>query len=308
MSPERTAELIASYEPKPGRIPAEAWSAIGPFVREVAGRLGYLSPETMKNYIHAIAYYVYWTYERGLLLDVEIIFTPSRVQQYVQTATTHLVPSSRASHRASLVRVGREVTRRAPWPPPGVSFEMRQLQPPYSSQEVELYLQMAGQLSTKFRRRVATAQLCLGLGAGLIAQEYMTVGLEQLVLHGEVFMMEIPGERARKVPMHQRYVDLLLDIGEQHPGEPFIAPLTGTAPAERLDRVLGLIKYPRVWRPSTTRLRTTWMVRMLRSGCNLAEVMYMSGLQGTKSLIDLVPYIDFRNVQDWFAEAATFHD
>lgn len=308
MNQGSTVDVISTYEPKPGRVPAEAWSVIGPFVREVAGRLSYLSPETMKNYIHAIAYYVFWASERGLLLDVEVVFTPSRVQHYIQTATAHLVPSSRAAHRAALVRVGREVTRRAPWPPPGVSFEMRQLQPPYSPSEVELYLQMAGQLSTKFKRRVATAQLCLGLGAGLHAQEYMTIGLEHLVLHGDVFMLDIPGAKARKVPMHQRYADLLLELGDRHPREPFIAPLTDTAPSERLDKVLGVIKYPGVWRPTTTRLRTTWLVRMLRSGCNLAEVMYMSGLQGTKSLIDLVPYIDFRNVQDWFAEAATFHD
>jgi hypothetical protein len=50
------------------------------------------------------------------------------------------------------------------------------------------------------------------------------------------------------------------------------------------------------------------MLRMLRSGCNLSEVLYMSGLQGTKSLIDLVPFIEFRDVREWFAEAADFHD
>jgi hypothetical protein len=308
MSPGSTAEVISTYEPKPGRVPGEAWSVVGPFVREVAARLGYMTPETMKNYIHAIAYYAFWIYERGLLLDVEIVFTPSRVEHYIKTATAHLVPSSRASRRAALARVGREVTRRAPWPPPGMRFQMHQLQPPYLAAEVERYLQMASQQSTPFKRRVATAQLALGLGAGLQAQDYLSVGNEHLVLHGDVFMMDIPGSRARKVPMHQRYADLLLEIGQKHPGEPFIAPLNDAEPADRLERVLRLPEYPRVWRPTTNRLRTTWLVRMLRSGCNLSEIVYMSGLQGTKSLVDLLPYIEFRDVHDWFGEAATFHD
>ncbi|MBT2534324.1 hypothetical protein J7E83_19765 [Arthrobacter sp. ISL-48] len=303
-----TAEVIAAYEPKPGRVPSRVWAAIGPFVREVAGCLGYMAPDTMRNYIHAIAYFVFWAHEQGVLLDVEIVFTPSRVERYVQTSTAHLVPSSRATRRAALARVGREVTRRAPWPTPGMRFQMHQLQPPYSTEETDGYLQMASQQSTPFKRRVATAQLALGLGGGLQAQEYLSVGNENLVLHGDIFMLDIPGSRARKVPLHQRYADLLLDIGEKHPGEPFIAPLTEAKPSDRLDRVLRLPEYPRVWRPTTNRLRTTWLVRMLRSGCNLSEVHYMSGLQGTKSLIELLPYIEFRDVHDWFAEAAAFHD
>lgn len=247
-------------------------------------------------------------YESGLPLDVEVIFTPSRVERYIETETLHLVPSSRATRRAALAKVGREVTKKAPWVPPGREFPMSQLQPPYSSSEVDRFLQMASQQSTPFKRRVATAQLCLGLGAGLRASEYLSAGLESLVLHGDVFTLNVQGERARKVPMNQRYVDPLLELGATNPGEPFIALLYDVSTRDRLDRVLRAPTYPRIARPTTNRLRTTWMLRMLQSGCNLAEVVYMSGLQGTKSLIDLVPFIEFRDVQQWFPEAATFHD
>ncbi|MGO4652278.1 hypothetical protein AB4068_11335 [Arthrobacter sp. 2RAF22] len=308
MSRERILEVIANYRPNPGKIPDEVWAVIGPFVRDAATRIGDMAPDTAKNYIHAISYYVFWAYELGALLDVEVVFTPSRVERYIKTATEHLVPASRATRRASLGRVGRAVTRRAPWQPQGREFQMHQLQAPYTSSEVELFLQMASQQSTPFKRRVATAQLCLGLGAGLQAREYLSVGLEHLILHDEVFMLDIPGERARKVPMHQRYVDPLLEIGEKFPTEPFIAPLTEAGPGDRLDRILRSPDYPGIKRPTTNRLRTTWLTRMLRSGCNLSEVLYMSGLQGTKSLIDLVPFIEFRNVLEWFGEAATFHD
>ena len=301
------AKVIQDYKPRHGSGPGEAWEEIGPFVREVAQRMDHLSPVTVRVYIQAIAYYVHSAYEAGSPLDVERIFTPSKVERYIEKETDHLVPSSRATRRAALAKVGREVTRKAPWVPPGREFTMSQLQPPYSEDEVERFLQMASQQSTPFKTRVATAQLCLGLGAGLQAKEYLSVGLESLVLNGDVFTMDVPGDRARKVPMHQRYVDLLLAIGEKYPGEPFIAPVDGMEMRERLDRVLRAPHYPKITRPTTNRLRTTWMLRMLQSGCNIAEVLYMSGLQGTKSLIDLVPYIQFRDVEQWFTQAATFH-
>lgn len=302
------SEVINGYHPKAGRGPAEVWPEIGPFVREVAGRLHNMTPATMRVYIQAIAYYAFSAYESGLPLDVEVIFTPTRVERFIETKTAHLVPSSRATRRAALAKVGREVTKKAPWVPPGREFAMSQLSPPYSNPEVEQFLQMAGQQSTPFKRRVATAQLCLGLGAGLRGNEYLSVGLADLALNGDVFVVDVPGARARKVPIHQRYADVLLGIGGEHPEEPFIAPLNSADPGDRLDRILRLPHYSKVARPTTNRLRTTWMLRMLRSGCNLSEVLYMSGLQGTKSLIDLVPYIEFRDVREWFAGAADFHD
>jgi hypothetical protein len=263
---------------------------------------------TVRNYINAITYLVAWAYERGVPLEIETIFTPLRVEHYIQTGTKHLLPNSRGTRRSALIRVGRHVTRKVAWTPPVLSIPVSQLAPPYSAEEVDRYFRMAAQQGTETCRRIATAQLCLGLGAGLRADEYMLVGAENLVLHHGVFMLEIPGARARKVPMHIKYVDPLLEIASAHPKEPFIGALTGASPGKRLDGMLSKPQYPRVRRPTTNKLRTTWLLRMLRSRCALSETLYMSGLRSTKSLIELAAYVQYRDISEWFVDVATFHD
>ncbi|WP_426976019.1 hypothetical protein ACQCSU_14675 [Pseudarthrobacter sp. O4] len=267
-----------------------------------------MAASTLRNYINAIVYMVAWAHEHGVPLEVETVFTPLRVEHYIQTGTEHLVPNSRGTRRSSLIRVGRHVTRKVAWTPPALKFPVAQLSPPYSAEEVKRYFRMAAQQGTEFCRRVATAQLCLGLGAGLRADEYLLVGSESLVLHDEVFMLDIPGARARKVPMHIRYVDPLLEIADANPNEPFMGPLTGTSPMNRLDGMLSKPHYPRVRRPTTNKLRTTWLLRMLRSRCTLSEILYMSGLRNTKSLIELAAHVQYRDTDEWFVDVATFHD
>lgn len=308
MSRLNQAEYIAAYRPRSGTVTKAEWRAIAPFVRDVASRFEPMAPTTLRNYLNATTAHVGWAYTSGLPLDVEVIFTPTRIEQYIQTATAHLVPNSRGTRRASLFRVGRQVTRKVAWAPPVLEFPSRKLAAPYTADEIAVYFQMASQQGTESRRRIAAAQLCLGLGAGLRADEYLQVGQENLVLHDEVFMMDIPGRRARKVPIHSRYAHALLEIGAEHPDEPYIGRLTGSDPSDRLDGLLSKPQYPRVRRPTTNRLRTTWLLRMLRSRCSISEILYMSGLQSTSSLIDLAAYVEFRDVTDWFGEAATFHD
>jgi hypothetical protein len=247
-----------------------------------------------------VAQFVAWEYLHGTPLDAEAMFTPVQVEYYIEVGTKHLAPYTRSTRRGFLRRIGARVTKNAPWAPPPRAFPVKKLAVPYSRDEESVYFQIASQQSTPYKTRIATVHLCLGLGAGLFADEFMAVTGSSLRRIAGVNVLATGGQRARLIPISDRYFGPLQEIAVRHPHEPIIG-VEGSNSKNRLNALLSKPEYPaRVGRPVTTRLRTTWMQHVLSIPISLSEFAEIAGIRTTKSLTDLIPYIPLREPEQWF--------
>lgn len=301
-------EVANAYTPRAGSAAARVWDEIGPFTKYVALAGGSQSLSSVLNDLSHTAHFVAFQYLGGLPLDAESMFTPLQVEHYIEVGTDHLAPHSRATRRGFLKRIGLHVTRRAPWAPPPRSFPIKKLATPYSPRQIGSFLRVAEQQSTQARKRTATAHLCLGLGAGLFADEYLTVTPLSFHSRAGVRVLTLHGKRPREVPFSHRYFLPLQEIATQYPGEPLIGK-EGNGSNDRLNHLLGKVDYPsRMGNPITTRLRTTWMQRMLSIPVGLAEFLRMAGIRTTKSLTDIVPYLPERDPEQWYPAVAELEE
>ncbi len=303
------ANILAGYTPGPGTGARTCWISIRPFVLETISCLPDLTSSTTRNYLHALTHFAAWALQEGIPLVPDVLLAPARIEQYTETATKHLVPHSRSTRRAMLRRIALASTTNAPWVPAPRPYPAKHLAKPYTPERIARYFENAEAQGSEFRTRVATAHLCLGLGVGLMSNEYMVITPGSLTVFGAAPVLEIRGQRPRMVPIHNRYLMPLYGIASAHPDEPFIGALSAVGAKDRLNNLLSKVKYPRgLPAPTTTRLRNTWMLRMLRSRLSLSEFMYFTGLGTTKALADLIPFIQTRDPYVWFQETAAFHD
>ncbi|GAA3311985.1 hypothetical protein [Arthrobacter ramosus] len=177
---------------------------------------------------------------------------------------------------------------------------------PYTEHQISEFFRIADQQRTSNRRRTSTAHLCLGLGAGLFADEYLNVTSSSFRTVASTNVLVLAGERPRQIPISERYFLPLQEIAAQHPGEPLIGA-TGNGSNDRFNHLLSKVEYPgRIGNPVTTRLRTTWMQHMLAIPVSLSEFTAMAGILTTKSLTDLIPYIPERAPVLWYRSVAQY--
>ncbi|MFF2375035.1 hypothetical protein ACFVUW_11695 [Streptomyces xiamenensis] len=280
---------IALYEPR--SLDPGTWAQIAAFARKAVEDFGPVSPWAAVQHLSVVTRISAWALEQGLPLDVEVLFTPERIEHFIAVGLTGLADSSRRTHRSQLAAVGRAVTRRAPWPPAAPPLSRNRLAPPYTETEVAGFLQIARKQSTPGRTSIAWGLLAAGLGAGLYPGEHLTITGSAITSRHQVTVLTVSGRRPREVPVLAAYAPLLHSLAARFPDEPLIGATSATD-KNRLNRLTGRIDVP-IWLPPliSPRLRTTWLVTLLSARVPLPEILEAAGLASTSSLIDLVPHL-----------------
>jgi hypothetical protein len=157
---------------------------------------------------------------------------------------------------------------------------------PYSAAEIEGYMRLAACQSTERRRMRASALVCLGAGAGVIASELRLLRGTDVVARAGGVLVEVSGCRARSVPVLGRYQQPLLEAAA-FAGENLI--VGGREPGRRnitdeLCRALSAdSSLPRL---ESGRLRSTWLVACARQ-IGLGAFMQAAGISSSQRLGDL---------------------
>jgi integrase len=216
----------------------------------------------------------------GFPLD-ERLLSEAVIERFVLVGCA-LAPASVRTVRTNLRALARSLER---YPAPA-RLPRERAKPPYCEAEIDGYLRLAACLSTRRRRMRASALVCLGAGAGLVAGELRNLRGSHVVERAGGVLVLVSGRRARSVPVLARYQQPLLEAAS-YAGENLI--VGGREPGRRnvTDELCRALSADRsLPRLELGRLRSTWLVACARR-IGLGAFMQAAGISCSQRLGDL---------------------
>jgi hypothetical protein len=284
--PAPVENWLAQYRPR--TIDAVRWeSLLRAFVVSSVLALNPGGTSIAGRYVRALTRLANWCLTEGLLLDVEVVLDPDTVERFASTLPKN---KSTATYRADLRRIGRRLTKNAPWEPRPEPIIRRAVAPPYSPDELAQLRRFAANQSTDERRRRATALIALGAGAGLDGRWSTRIRPGDLLRTPGGLVVRVSPPNPRHVPVLASFASDL----EWLLADPSHEVLVGGAYRERnraSDVAARLDPAPGLPRLSSGRLRSTWLVHHLTAGTRLPELAEAAGLVGVTVLSDLMAFI-----------------
>ena len=302
-SEERVAQIIDQYR---AEIPPEEWGRIENFVRAAVRDVDGLTPYTARSLITATAGLVRWCWRvAGLDLDRSVVFHRATIAEYIARGGHGLAPASAGNMRSRLLRMAEYLL-----PPQDRTARLAPLPPstplaPYTPAEVTALRSWATGLQTEYRRQQGSLLLALGLGAGLSRAEITEVRVHQVRYDDDGVLLEVPGPRARIVPVLATWEDSLIAFATAPPlkkDQYLFRPQRATAAENTVCNFVDKTR-PGPLKPTPQRMRVTWIVTHLQAGSPLKPLLMAAGLDSLEALtryLAYVPDIDLDAVRSEF--------
>ena len=241
-------------------------------------------PARAKALLFAAAKLAAFAEQVGLELSAGVLLEEAVIERLILVGCDGLAPASVRTLRTNLRALARSLER---YPQPVPTRLVRErAKAPYAAWEIEGYLRLAAAQSTRARRMRASALVCLGAGAGVIAGELRQLRGIDVAARSGGLLVEVSGRRARSVPVLERYQQPLLSAARDA-GERLICG--GREPGRRnvtdeLCRALSTdSSLPRL---QSGRLRSTWLLACARQ-VGLGAFMQAAGIACSQRLGDL---------------------
>jgi len=270
--------LIAAWRPR-----AMSEAAAG-FAREVVAEAAPAGVERAKALLFAAGRLAAFGESVGLELCAETLLCEASIERFIARGTAGLSPASVRTIRSRLRALERALCA-YPSPPP-LALPRERAKAPYTPAEIEGYLRLASAQPTTARRMRATALICLGAGAGIVAGELRGVRGTDLVRRSGGVVVEVSGARARSVPVLSRFQEPLLQASS-FAGERLICG--GRDPGRRnvSDALCrALCCDPGLPRLQAGRLRSTWLSACAQA-IGLQAFMAAAGVHCSQRLGDI---------------------
>jgi integrase len=272
------ARAIAAYAPS--SVSAEAAG----FARAVVAQAEPATAARAKALLFAAGRLGAFAEQIGLELSAGALLSEPVIERFVLVGCVGVSPATRRTLRTNLRSLARAIER-YPQPAP-VGLPREPAKRPYAPAEIAGFLRLADAQATHARRLRASALVCLGAGAGVIAGELRHVRGSDVVERSGGVLVQLGGARARAVPVLERYHERLLEaaafaeyrliVGGRNPDR---RNVTDTMTAA-LSTDLSL---PRL---QAGRLRSTWLVECART-IGLRAFMHAAGITCSQRLGDL---------------------
>ena len=272
------AGRIAAY------APVSLSSAAAGFARVVVERAVPGTPARAKALLFAAGKLAAFAEQAGLELAGEALLCEATVERFILCGCEGLAPATVRTLRTNLRALARAAGR---YPPPlPVPLARERAKAPYRQAQIDGFLHLAACQSTPARRMRATAMVCLGAGAGVIAGELRHVSGTDVLQRAGGVIVQLAGARARAVPVLGRYHEPLLEAA-RFAGERYL--IGGRDPDRRnvTDRLSALLSsdssLPRL---QAGRLRATWLLSCA-DRIGLGAFMHAAGITCSQRLGDL---------------------
>lgn len=263
-------------------LPAEDWMRIQAFVigvvNEILPHLSY-APASV---INAIAHHVDWCANvAGYPLDRATLFRWDIIAYAVDNMPT-TSPSTRGRRRSLMFRVGEhlgviETPRRLP--PLGAAPPSQ----PYSASEILELSAWAEYQNAAERRHSALALVALGLGAGLPTRDLCSVRASDISAFGRD--VAVGGSHPRTVPIVEAWASVLAELA----GTSADPTARLFRPSARWHTNIVTVFVDRSGdtpvRPTTQRMRATWIVERLTTGTPMHLLLQMAGVASMDALV-----------------------
>jgi len=270
--------VLERYAPVSVSAAAAAWA------REVVALAGPGTPGRAKALLFAAGRLASFAESLGLELSAGALLSEAVIERFVLVGCGSVSPATRRTLRTNLRALARSLER---YPEPAaVPLVRERAKRPYSPAEVDGFLRLADAQATHARRLRASALVCLGAGAGVIAGELRHVRGSDIVCRAGGVIVEVGGARARAVPVLERYQQRLLDAAA-FAGDRYV--IGGRNPDRRnvTDTLSAALStdssLPRL---QAGRLRSTWLVECAEA-IGLSALMQAAGITCSQRLGDL---------------------
>ena len=274
----RAAGVIERYAPRSVSAPAAA------FAREVVALAGPRSAARSKALLFAAGRLAAFAESLGLELSVGLLLSEPMIERFIVQGCGGVSPATRRTLRTNLRALARAIER---YPQPAaVALVRERAKDPYSPAEIAGFLRLADAQATRARGLRASALVCLGAGAGVIAGELRHVrGSDVVERYGGV-IVELSGTRARSVPVLERYHERLLGAAA-FAGDRYVIGARNPDRRNVTDTLSAALStdssLPRL---QSGRLRSTWLVECARA-IGLSALMQAAGVCCSQRLGDL---------------------
>jgi integrase len=264
--------------------PVSLSAAAADFTRQVVARAGPATPARAKALLFCASRLACFAERVGIELQPRVVLSGATVERFVLVGCAGVSPATRRTLRTNLRALARAIER-YPEPEP-VALARERAKQPYSPAEIDGYLRLADAQSTQARGLRASALVCLGAGAGVIAGELRHVRGTDVVERSGGVLVRVGGARARSVPVLERYHERLLQAAAFAAGGYLIG---GRDPDRRnvTDALCAALctdsSLPRL---QAGRLRSTWLVECARA-IGLGVFMQAAGITCSQRLGDL---------------------
>ena len=267
-----------------GWAPVSVSEAAVVFVRGVVTQAAPATPGRAKALLFAAGRLAAFAERVGLELEAGVVLHTSVIERFVIDGCRSVSPATRRTLRTNLRALARSLER---YPEPAaVPLVRERAKRPYSLTEVDGFLRLAAGQSTRARGLRASALICLGAGAGIITGELRHVRGSDIVERSGGVIVAVSGQRARTVPVSERYQQRLLQAAA-FAGDRYV--IGGRNPDRRnvTDTLSATLStdssLPRL---QAGRLRSTWLVECAER-IGLGVFMQAAGITCSQRLGDL---------------------
>jgi integrase len=292
---ERAAQMtkrIQNYVPKADE---RTWHAISAFVRAVVTEVEPHSTYDASSLLSSVTGFITWTYECGTPLDRSLIFDLWKIEEYITHGCPSLSSPSRGNRRSHLLRVAEILI--------GPSFtgpRLNVLGPsdptePYNETELDILRRWAHTRPSLTVRRDAIFLVSLGAGAGLAVEDLLRVRYTDITIDADGVTIQVPdGRRPRTIPMLNDWTEefvaayQLFDIVSAQTW--LFRPNRVTSNKNAVTNFVTR-NFDGIVRPSSQRLRATWIVAHLGAATPVVPLMKAAGVESLEALTRYVRYV-----------------
>jgi integrase len=263
-------------------LPEQDWARVRETVLEVVRRVRpQLSSYTDAALVNAVAHHVDWcVFVAGFDPETSALFRRDVIGAAVAAMPTSRT-SSKGRRRSILFRVG-EILGCIPVPSLLPTLAGATPTTPYSTAEIDELIRWVDTQRDRDHNS-ARALIGLGLGAGLPTRDLCAV--RALDVFDEGTRIEIPGSKPRIISVADEWCEEL--DGLVHESEDRTLPLfrPTLARSKNLITVFVARSTSALLRPSSQRMRSTWLVRHLAAGTPMQDLLAMAGLDSMDALV-----------------------
>lgn len=276
-----TSRPDSTYTPD---LPTSSWERIAAFVRDIVETVQPSMSYPLQAIWNGVAHHVDWAHEvEGLPLDRDILFRRDIIGWAVREMPTNS-PSTRGRRRSLLLRVG-EVLGVIDVPVPLRPLPGSPPTRPYRDAELRVLRIWAYMQGDPSYAQSAQALLALGLGAGLPTRDLCFVRAVD-VTHDATVVHVDGGTWPRDVPVLEAWRGDLLKVVSRVADADREETLFRPGVAFHKNTVVTFVERSQgvELKPSTQRMRSSWLVHHLASGTPMQDLLHWAGVKSMDGL------------------------